>query len=55
MNAVSDLARTTLSIAGVELELFERGDGAPLLFLHGAQGVLPASGFLGLLARSSDG
>jgi pimeloyl-ACP methyl ester carboxylesterase len=52
MNAVSDLARTTLSIAGVELELFERGAGAPLLFLHGAQGVLPASGFLERLGQN---
>jgi len=43
--------RTTVSIAGVELELFERGQGAPLLFLHGAQGVLPAGAFLDLLAQ----
>jgi pimeloyl-ACP methyl ester carboxylesterase len=50
MDAVSGLARTTLSIAGVALELFERGAGAPLLFLHGAQGVLPAGAFLDRLA-----
>jgi pimeloyl-ACP methyl ester carboxylesterase len=50
MDAVSGLARTTLSIAGLELEVFERGAGAPLLFLHGAQGVLPASAFLERLA-----
>ena len=35
--------RSNISIAGIELELFERGDGAPVLFLHGAQGVLPAA------------
>lgn len=51
MDAVSGLARTTLSIAGVELEVFEHGTGAPLLFLHGAQGVLPAATFLASLAR----
>ena len=52
MDAVSGLARTTHSIAGMELELFERGAGAPLLFLHGAQGVLPAGAFLERLART---
>src|SRR5215471_9787248 len=46
----SGLARTTITIAGIELELFTRGDGAPILFLHGAQGVLPADDFLGRLA-----
>ena len=43
--------RTTISIAGIELELFEEGKGAPVLFLHGAQGVLPATKFLNLLAE----
>src|SRR5207247_2496999 len=44
--------RTSVSIAGTQLELFEQGEGAPVLFLHGAQGVLPAEAFLGLLAKS---
>ena len=51
MDAVRDLARSTVSIAGIELELFEHGAGAPLLFLHGAQGVPPATAFLQRLAR----
>jgi pimeloyl-ACP methyl ester carboxylesterase len=32
------LQRATIAIAGVELEVFEAGDGPPLLFLHGAGG-----------------
>ena len=43
--------RTSISIAGIELELFQQGKGAPALFLHGAQGVLPATKFLDLLAE----
>src|SRR6185295_14887130 len=49
-SAVSD--RAVISIAGAEIEIFERGRGAPILFLHGAQGVIPADQFLGLLAKS---
>jgi pimeloyl-ACP methyl ester carboxylesterase len=48
----SGLARTTIVIAGIELELFTRGDGAPTLFLHGAQGVEPAGDFLARLAAA---
>ena len=44
--------RTVISIAGADIEIFERGQGAPILFLHGAQGVMPADHFLGLLARN---
>jgi pimeloyl-ACP methyl ester carboxylesterase len=32
------LRRDIIAIAGVELELFEAGNGPPILFLHGAQG-----------------
>ena len=32
-----------ITLAGVELELFEDGEGAPLLFLHGGQGFVPSS------------
>jgi hypothetical protein len=28
-----------ISIAGVELETFERGHGAPILYLHGGAGI----------------
>jgi pimeloyl-ACP methyl ester carboxylesterase len=35
------LQRDIIAIAGVELELFEAGDGPPILFLHGAQGFAP--------------
>lgn len=53
MNEVSSsLQRRTLTIAGLELELFEGGQGAPpVLFLHSAQGLAPRDPFLGLLAR----
>jgi pimeloyl-ACP methyl ester carboxylesterase len=56
VDARSRFSRSTMSLAGIELELLEGGDGAPLggrkplLFLHGAQGVLPARGFLAALA-----
>jgi pimeloyl-ACP methyl ester carboxylesterase len=39
-----------MPVAGADLELIERGAGAPLLFLHGAQGVPPADNFLTRLA-----
>ena len=32
---------TRLQVAGVDLELFDSGNGAPLLFLHGAGGFSP--------------
>jgi len=40
-----------IQIAGVELEMLELGQGAPLLFLHGAGGVAPDDRFLALLAQ----
>jgi pimeloyl-ACP methyl ester carboxylesterase len=43
------LQRGTVAIAGVELELFEDGDGPPLLFLHGAQGFMSEHPYVGLL------
>ena len=42
---------TMLSLAGIDIALFERGEGEPILFLHGAQGVEPAERFLGLMAQ----
>lgn len=40
-----------ISLAGVELELWESGDGRPLLFLHGAGGFRGDDAFVGLLGR----
>lgn len=35
------MQRGSIAIAGVELDLFEDGNGPPLLFLHSAQGFAP--------------
>jgi pimeloyl-ACP methyl ester carboxylesterase len=39
-----------ISIAGVELELLERGQGAPILYLHGGAGIGTDVFFIELLA-----
>lgn len=39
-----------LTVQGVELEVVERGQGRPLLILHGEDGPDPSSSFLKLLA-----
>lgn len=49
--AVSALSRRTLTVAGAEIELFEGGSGAPVLFLHSGQGVTAGDPFLALLVR----
>jgi pimeloyl-ACP methyl ester carboxylesterase len=41
----------TMEIAGVDLELEERGEGPPLLFLHAGEGLAPERRWLDLLAR----
>jgi len=41
-----------ISIAGVELEMFERGRGAPILYLHGGAGIGLDVPFLDLIAQS---
>jgi pimeloyl-ACP methyl ester carboxylesterase len=41
----------TTSIAGTTLELVERGDGRPLLFLHAGEGLAPERPWLQLLSR----
>lgn len=41
----------TTNIAGVELEIEERGKGRPLLFLHAGEGLGPERPWLELLAR----
>jgi pimeloyl-ACP methyl ester carboxylesterase len=40
------------SIAGIDLELIERGQGAPLLYLHGGGGIASDLPFLDLLAKT---
>jgi pimeloyl-ACP methyl ester carboxylesterase len=40
-----------LSGSGASLEVFERGQGRPLLFLHGGEGLAPERPWLDLLAR----
>jgi pimeloyl-ACP methyl ester carboxylesterase len=40
-----------VELAGVSLDLWEAGDGPPLLFLHGAGGFHADHPFLGLLAK----
>jgi pimeloyl-ACP methyl ester carboxylesterase len=40
-----------ISIAGIELELLERGQGAPLLYLHGGAGISIDGPFLDLVAK----
>lgn len=45
------IAREMVTLAGIEIELFEGGNGAPLLFLHGAQGFTPEQLYVGLLAQ----
>ncbi len=40
-----------ITLAGIEIELFEGGDGSPLLFLHGAQGFVPEQPYVTLLAQ----
>jgi pimeloyl-ACP methyl ester carboxylesterase len=42
----------TISVAGVSLELVERGQGRPLLFLHAGEGLAPEQPWLELLSRS---
>jgi pimeloyl-ACP methyl ester carboxylesterase len=41
----------SIVVAGVSLELEERGQGRPLLFLHAGEGLQPQRAWLDLLAR----
>jgi pimeloyl-ACP methyl ester carboxylesterase len=41
----------TITLAGVAIDVWEGGDGPPLLFLHGAGGFRPGPVFLDLLAQ----
>jgi pimeloyl-ACP methyl ester carboxylesterase len=39
-----------MKVAGIELEIFEAGEGRPLLFLHSSQGFFPNQPFVAPLA-----
>ena len=43
---------TKLRLADVEIELFEAGQGRPLLFLHGGSGFAPEQPFVPLLSKN---
>lgn len=43
-----------LNVVGIELEVWRRGRGRPLLLLHGFQTVDPAAPFVGLLAGRAE-
>jgi pimeloyl-ACP methyl ester carboxylesterase len=40
-----------MTVAGVELDVFEAGEGPPILFLHGAGGFAPAHPYVGPLSK----
>lgn len=44
------MQRQIIAIAGLELELFEAGEGSPILFLHNGGGFFPEQPFMQLLA-----
>lgn len=43
--------KRTITVAGTTLELIERGDGKPMLFLHAGEGLAPERPWLDLLAQ----
>jgi pimeloyl-ACP methyl ester carboxylesterase len=45
------LARFTIKLGEIELELYEGGSGPPLLFLHGGGGLVPNAPFIERLAE----
>lgn len=53
MNDVAQAGeRTTVSVAGIDLEVTERGSGAPIVYLHGGGGIAADLRFIDLLAQS---
>ena len=44
------MQRQIIAIAGVEIELYEAGEGSPILFLHNGGGFFPEQPFVPLLA-----
>lgn len=45
------MKREIVTLAGIEIELFEGGNGVPLLFLHGAQGFAPEQPYVAELMQ----
>jgi hypothetical protein len=41
-----------LDVSGVKIELVTKGKGAPLLFLHGMDGIEGAAAMIGALSES---
>jgi pimeloyl-ACP methyl ester carboxylesterase len=46
------LGRNKMMVAGIDLEVFEAGQGCPLIFLHSGQGYDPWQGFAAQLAAN---
>jgi len=51
-DAATTTKPTTISIAGADLEILDRGSGAPIVFLQSSQGITAAEPFLALLAKN---
>ena len=51
MDYPTPMRREIITLAGIQIELFEGGNGNPLLFLHGAQGFSPAHPYVAPLSR----
>ncbi len=51
MSGSAVVSREMITLAGIEIEVFEGGEGKPLLFLHGAQGFNPEHPYVALLAQ----
>jgi pimeloyl-ACP methyl ester carboxylesterase len=45
------MKRESITLAGIDIELFEGGSGRPLFFLHGAQGFAPEQPYVAMLAQ----
>lgn len=53
MNDVAQAAgHAAVTVAGITLEVIERGDGAPTLYLHGGGGIAADLPFIDLLAKA---
>ena len=53
MLQASDEPAGSLVVEGTRIDLIERGDGAPLVFLHAENGIYPALAAIDELAKSS--
>jgi pimeloyl-ACP methyl ester carboxylesterase len=50
--AARNATSNRLTIAGIEIELLDRGSGAPVLYLHGGAGIRADLPFIELLAKT---